>query len=84
MAAHLLPDGFDFYYFDVKQQINHMSLLLRERCACVRVNSLCAHTVVLDVLGNIMVDCGRQSQVEETICLGSPRQRHDVCVELGE
>lgn len=43
-----------------------------------------AHTEVLDVLSNAVVDGGRQRQVEETVCVRRPRQRHDVCVELGE
>lgn len=51
-----------------KQQVNHMSQLMRG------VYSLLAHTVVPDVLGNIVVDSGWQSQVEETVCLGSSRQ----------
>lgn len=40
--------------------------------------------MVLDVLGNIVVDGGRQGQIKETVCLGSSGQRQDVCVELGE
>lgn len=40
--------------------------------------------MVLDVLGNIVVDGGRQRQVEETVRLVSPGQRQDVCVEFGE
>ena len=45
---------------------------------------LCAHTALLDVLGDVMVDGGRQRQVEETVCLGASGQGLDVCVEFGE
>lgn len=43
-----------------------------------------AHAVVLDVFSNTVVDGGRQCQVEQTVGIGRPRQRHDVCIELGE
>lgn len=39
---------------------------------------------MLDVLGDVMVDSGRQRQVEETVGIGAARQRLDVCVESGE
>lgn len=45
---------------------------------------LLAHTLELDVLGDVVVDSWWQGQVEETVCFGSSRQRQDVCVELGE
>lgn len=31
-----------------------------------------------------MVDSGGQRQVEETVCLRSTRQRHDVSIEFAE
>lgn len=39
---------------------------------------------MLDVLSNTVVDGGRQCQVEQTVGLRRPRQRHDVHVELRE
>lgn len=39
---------------------------------------------MLDVFSNTVVDGGRQCQVEQTVGIRRPRQRHDVRVELGE
>lgn len=39
---------------------------------------------MLDVLRNAVVDGGRQRQVEETVGVRGPGQRHDVRVQLGE
>ena len=40
--------------------------------------------MVLDVLGNIMIDRRRQCQVEETVRLRSSGKRVDVRMEFGE
>lgn len=56
------------------------TLIVRKR----HVYSLFAHAALLDVLGDLVVDGGGQRQVEETVCLGSTRQRHDVSVEFAE
>ena len=39
---------------------------------------------MLDVFSNTVVDGGRQCQVEQTVGSRGPRQRQDVCIELGE
>lgn len=40
--------------------------------------------MVFDVLGDIMVDAGWQGQVEETVGSCTSRQRHQVCMQVGE
>lgn len=39
---------------------------------------------MLDVFSNTVVDGGRQCQVEQTVGIRRPRERHDVCIELRE
>lgn len=39
---------------------------------------------MFDVLGDIVVDAGRQGQVEEAVCLSSSRQGQQVSVQVGE
>ena len=48
------------------------------------MHSLGAHTVVLDVLADVVVDGGRQGHVEEAIGVHAARQCLDVRVQLGE
>lgn len=43
-----------------------------------------AHAVGSDVRADIVVDCGRQGQVEEPVGVGSPGQRRQMSAELSE
>lgn len=45
---------------------------------------LCAHAVLLDVLGDIVVDCRRQSQIKQPVSLWSSGQSQHVRIEFGE
>lgn len=62
----------------IKQAVWHIDV--RDR----NVYRLCAHAVVLNVLGNIVVDGGWQGQVEEPVSPRASWKRLNVCVEFGE
>lgn len=48
------------------------------------MNSLGCHAVVADVLGDVVVNAGRQRQVKEAVGLAAAGQRQQVLVQLGE